>query len=112
MIKYLEYIDKIKTSGIIQILSINSKGCNPNNEEKIEMLIESIKRLQLDVVLLNEVNTKWNSVNKDKMEQKMKQIDRGILVKTADSKQWNTTPTSYLPRGLVSIFFSKCLSVI
>jgi len=58
VIKYPGYIDKIKTSRTIRILSMNPKGCNPNNEEKIEMLIESIKRLQLDVVLLNEVNTK------------------------------------------------------
>ena len=58
VIKYSGYIDEIKTSEIIRILLMNPKGCNPNNEEKIEILIESIKRLQLDVVLLNEVNTK------------------------------------------------------
>ena len=44
-IRYPGYLDEYKSSGTIRILSMNVKGCNPNNEEKIEMLIESIKNL-------------------------------------------------------------------
>ena len=37
----------------------------------------------------------------------MRNIDRESVILTSDSKEWDVTPTDYLPGGLCSIFFSK-----
>ena len=110
--KYPGHIDQIKSSNNVRILSMNAKGCNPNNVEKIATLEESIREKQIDIALLNEVNTKWNAINVDKIEKQMKKIDRGALIATADSKRWEVANSNYLLGGLLSVFFSKCRSVI
>ena len=80
------------------------KEQNPNDEEKVEMITELIKRLSLDAALINEVSTKWTSVAVDKIERKIKQIDRGLLVAPTDSKQLNAIKNAYSPGGLLSVF--------
>ena len=47
---------------------MNTKGCSPNNEEQIKILLELIRNSQLDAVLLNKVNTKWTFINVGKIE--------------------------------------------
>ena len=51
---------------------MSAKGCNLNNEEKIEMIKEAIANLNLDALLSNKANAKWNSINVDKMERIIK----------------------------------------
>ena len=42
----------------MRLLSIKPHGCAPNNEAKIGILKEAMKRLQIDITLMNEVNAK------------------------------------------------------
>ena len=46
------------------------------------------------------------------MEREMRKIDHEFKIIMSDSKEWNTTPSDYLPGGLMSVFFSKCSSLI
>ena len=63
-------------------------------------------------MLFNEANTKWNSIAIDKMTKKMKQIDRGMILLPTDSNQWSVVKNTCLPGGLLSIFFSRTLSLV
>ena len=55
--------------------------------------------MQSDIALTNEVNTKWAPTTADKIERKMRQIDRGMLVAPSDSKQWDVIKNTHLPGG-------------
>ena len=81
------YIDENKSTRNIRLLSLNPHGCNPFNSSKMVMLQQAIGKLQLDVILLNEVNTKWTTRNISKIEQEMTKIDRAPTIITADSNQ-------------------------
>ena len=76
------------------------------------MMQQSIKELSLDVVLLQETNTKWTSSNISRLEQNISAIDRESVIFTADSKEWELSPTDYLPGGICSFFLSKCSPLI
>ena len=55
------------------------------------MLIDKCEKFNIDIVLLNETNTKWMVPNRDKMKRKLKILGRQIQIETLDSKLWNTT---------------------
>jgi len=65
------YIDTNKAPLNIRILLINVLGFKPSNEEKIKMMIESCGSMSIDIMLLNETNTKWTPWNQDKIKQKL-----------------------------------------
>ena len=89
------------------MLSLNPHGFRPSDQRKVIMMQQAINRLAIDIVLLQESNTKWTSKNISQVERNMKAIDRESVVLTSDSKEWDVTPSDYLPGGLCSIFFSK-----
>jgi hypothetical protein len=105
-------ISDVKSPNNIRILSINPNGCSPNNQPKMVMMKEAIEKYQLDVILMNETNTKWNAVNVSRIEKKMRSIDRENCTFTADSQEWKMTNSDYLPGGVMSVFFSKCSPLI
>ena len=121
IINYLEHDEEIRNRGAIspikesknvRLLSINPHGCVPNNESKMEMLKAAIHRLQIDIILMNEVNTKWNTCNLGRIERQIKGVDRESKIIVADSGEWNTTPGDYLPGGVMGIILSKCTALI
>ena len=65
-------IDEIKLIGNVIILALSRRGHVPTDSSKINMLTEAMKRCQIDAVLLNETNTKWNATNAERMENKLK----------------------------------------
>ena len=65
------YIDTNKAPFNIRILLLIMRGFKPSNEEKIQMIIESCDRMSIDIMLLNETNTKWTLWNKDKIKWKL-----------------------------------------
>ena len=100
-----------KKTDNVRILKLNPRGCVPTDKSKMHVLIEAIKRHQIDAVLLNETNEKWNTMNKGRTERTFKKIGREGKMITADSKEWNMTPKDYLPGGLMSAFYGKCTSL-
>ena len=57
-IKWKGYVDEIKSPENIRILTLNPKGINPQDDYKIEILIEACKKYQVDIMLLNETQVK------------------------------------------------------
>ena len=80
------YIDAMKLSSNIRILSLNPHGCKPTEITKMNDLKNAIIKYNIDIVLMSEVNTKWNTVNTSKIERWMKEISRGAQIFTADTK--------------------------
>ena len=52
------YIDTVKVPFNTRILLINTGRFKPSNEEKIQIMIEVYERLSINILLLNETNTK------------------------------------------------------
>jgi len=86
-IKHDGYIDERKLRENIRILAFNPNGCNPNDRVKMNHLKKAIEKYQIDIVMMNETNTKWDTVNVSKMERNIKRISRGAQIIAADSKQ-------------------------
>jgi len=81
------YIDAIKSPGNVRMLSLNPHGFRPSDQRKVIMMQQAINRLAIDIVLLQEINTKWTSKNISQVERNMKAIDRESVVLTSDSKE-------------------------
>ena len=81
------YIENIKVSRNIRILSLNPYGCRPYNNDKIYIIKQSILNYQINIVMLNETNTKWDSKNISKIEQQIREIDREASIILADSNE-------------------------
>ena len=105
-------VSLIKETKNVRVLSINPHGCVPNNRSKMEMLKEAIRKLQVDIILMNEVNTKWNTLNISRLERHVREVDRESNIVVADSGEWETTPGDYLPGGVMSVILSKCCPLI
>ena len=90
-IRNKRYIDTVKVPFNTRILSINTDRFKPSNEEKIQMIIEVCERLSIDILLLNETNTKWILQNQDKITKHLKRLGREMNVQTADSQKWEIT---------------------
>ena len=52
------YIDNVKAHGNARILSLNPYRCRPFDSSKMCMLKQAILRLNIDIILMNETNTK------------------------------------------------------
>ena len=81
------------------------------NERKMNQLKEAVEQYDIDVLLLNEVNTKWNTVNISRMERIIKQINRAAVLIENDSGQHHVTNNDYLPGGIMNIIFQKCAPI-
>ena len=57
-IQHQGYADNLKLSENARMLTINIKGIDPWNNHQMEMLLESCKECQIDVLLLCETNVK------------------------------------------------------
>ena len=68
-----------------RILSLNPRGLGPRNESKMQMLLETYSKQQIDIILLNKTNAKWTTCNLDKIERKFKELGRETTVIRADS---------------------------
>jgi len=101
------YIDQLKSIGNVRILSLNPNGLKPYDQRKTIMMNQAINRLLIDIVLLQETNTKWTSRNISKLESNVREIDRESVILTADSNEWEVSPSDYLPGGICNIFLSK-----
>jgi len=106
------YIDEVKIPSNLRILSMNIHGCRIEQQARLNDIKEAIKKYEIDISLFNEANTKWNSINISKIERIMRLIDKGVLIQTADSKQWKMTKKNYLPGGLLHIINSKYTPII
>ena len=71
----------------IRILSLNVKGFNTTNKEKLHHLIIECQKREIDMALLNETNTKWISVMKSSMKYKLSLLDKNVEVLFADSNE-------------------------
>lgn len=111
-IKHKGYIDTIKAPFNTRILSINTCGFALSNDDKVEMMIEKCKELGIDVLLLNETNTKWSHRNQDKIKRRLKELGREINIKTADSGRWELTKKEWLPGGVMSAVRGSVASLV
>ena len=57
-IKNEGYINMNKVVSNTWILLLNPQGFNPNNDSKIQMVLEVCKKYQIYIILLNETNIK------------------------------------------------------
>ena len=107
----IEYINNVKASSNIRILSLNPNSINPNNEEKINMLIQSCQNKKIDVLLLSKMNVKWTASNIEKMKIKLLTINKNAQISTADSKDHDLTENDWLLGGTITAFTGNIVSI-
>ena len=83
-----ERMHLIKKIENIIIFKINTNIINTNNYFKIEKLMKNSENYNIDVIILNENNFKYNSVNQYKIKNKFKRIYFNIK-KNLDNKEHN-----------------------
>ena len=87
----------------IRILLLKPRRFNPNNESKIQILLEAYQKYQIDIILLNETNTKQISVSLDKIEKVLKLLGGELIIIEADSLTSSSSAAKYLPGSLLLI---------
>ena len=91
---------------------MNACGFAPSNNEKIEMMVTKCQEMGIDVLLLNETNTKWNYMNQDKITRRLKVLGREINIKTSDSGRWELTKKEWLPGGALTAVRGRIASLV
>ena len=81
------YIENMKVSRNVRILLLNPHRCRPHDNDKMHIIKQSIVKYQIDIVMLNETNTKWDTRNISKIEQQIREIDREALIIIAESNE-------------------------
>ena len=62
-------------------------------------MIEFCKTNQINIAILTETITKWNTINTEKINHKMKELDWNIEIIFADSKDYSYTKISSYQAG-------------
>ena len=57
------HVDATKSHGTVRLVALNVRGCSPTNVRKINHLKDAAMKYDMDGLLLNEVNAKWNTAN-------------------------------------------------
>ena len=57
-IRNIRYIDNIKDTGSMHILSLNLRGLSLENDHKMQILIDTCYKLDIDIFSSNKSNTK------------------------------------------------------
>ena len=68
------YIDQIKYWENIRILSINVNYLSLQNDKKLDHIIDSCEKLQIDVIFIIEPNVKWTKAIEDRIHCKFKNL--------------------------------------
>ena len=76
------------------------------------MLLKVCQQYQIDIILLNETNTKWTSVSLNKMKKALKSLGRELIIIGANSATSSSLLTVYLPGGLLTIIRGKSISLL
>ena len=111
-IKHSRYIDTTKVLYNTRLLSINTYVFKPKDNEKINMIIKSYETRLIDIILMNETNTKQTPWNQDKIKKEMKKLGREIQIETANSGKQNLTKNEWLPGRVVSTIRGKAILLI
>ena len=93
MIKNREHINASKVSYDTRILAINLRRCCPSNTTKVQIIINGRGKNQIDILLMNEIKTKWIASNVNSIKRKIK-LGRKTHVSTADRKSQNNASSS------------------
>jgi len=97
------FIDSIKHEDCVRILIMNPRGFGPNNNEKVEMMIQSIIEYQIDGILLSALDQKWSSNKIDRLKNAFKKVNQEVEIIASDSGQEARTENGYLPKGTLKI---------
>jgi len=86
-----ESLSNTKKKTNIRILSLNVKGFNATNKEKVNHLINECQECEIDMAFLSKINTKWIFIMKSSINNKLKEIDRNIAILYADNIEYEMT---------------------
>ena len=97
-----------------RLLALNLNGCRLSDSEKIYMLIQSCKQLEIDMYFICEENTKQITRNIEKMKYELKLLRRIVEIIIADTKSQNSTKidTDYLLGGILNAVLGNIVSMI
>jgi len=105
------YVDSTKHQDCIRFLFLNPRGFGPDKEEKVEMMLEAIKRYDLDGVMLSSTDRKWSSTSIKQMKRIFRRISPEIEIATSDSGQEARTARGYLPGGTLTMVFGRAANI-
>ena len=71
------------------------------------MIKDAMGRFQINTMLLNETNAKWDATNTSEIEQHAQELDRELSLFSAYSNEWEIVLFNYLPSRVLIPFFSK-----
>jgi len=111
MIVNQEYVNNNKLVESTRFLSLNPRGFGPDNEEKMEMMVEAAKKMEIDGILLSSPDRKWSTNMIDKIKRKFKKLNKEINVITSDSGQSPRTEKGYLPGGTANILMGRIVAL-
>ena len=71
-------VTEIKNKGITRLFSVNCNGFGPGSNDKIDQVIRESKRRNIDGAMISSSDTRWGTVNKSIIENKLKSITSKI----------------------------------
>ena len=101
------YVDSTKHEDCVRFLLVNPRGFGPDTVDKMETMIASTKKYEIDGLLLSAPDRKWNVHKIDYIKRKFKTINREVEVIISDSGQDVRSRNGYLPGGTINILLGR-----
>ena len=86
-IKVKGLVQKKKEQNVTRLFSVNCNGFGTRSNDKIDQIIRESREINIDRVLISWSDTKWGTVNRNIIENKLKTINAKIFINTSDSKE-------------------------
>jgi len=82
------------------------------NKEKYNILVQSCKNKQINAMIISEPDGKWNTINKERIYQKLIELHSNIKIEFSDSNDYEITDSDWLPGRIMIAFWNNIISLI
>ena len=106
------YVDSCKNPKVVRMCYLNPNGFGPDTYEKIQMLIQSKNRMQIDGMFFSSPDRLWNSRRTEQLKTRMFPIGRNIKINTSDTKKKVTNRNGCLPGGTLSVVWDELSDIV
>ena len=105
--KNLGHADSVKQEGIVRLFHTNPNGFGLDGEEKMQMLLQSQKRVNFDGIFLSSLDYSWNNRRVDDVKRKLSNIGQSIKINTSNAEKKSTSANRHLPGGTISVAWNQ-----
>jgi len=106
------FIDEVKQVDSMRIVAMNPNGFGPDSEEKVEMMCQKAKEMEIDIIMLSSPDRRWTKTRIERLRRKFQRVHKTVEILASDSGEKDESVNGWLPGGTVTIIIGRCAGMI